>query len=987
MGTLNRERVGKALRTHWRALTLIGALLLAWTLAGFFWVPQLAHTGITNYVQRDLGRHVALGDIAFNPYTLTMEIRDFALAEADDTPIASFSLLRVNAEFIATLLHRAWTLKELRLEQPRVAVRLDASGSLNLARLVPPKQPDAPAAKPGVPALRIGRLAIVDGSIDYDDRTRSTPFHATLSPIEFSLDDFRTTPAHETVYHFDAVTLAGEKLAWSGAFSVQPLGSSGEFSIAALRAQTIAAYLEDLLPFVLPSGQVDLAGSYRLALDGAVNLDLTLPQITLRDVAIAPRGEADAAPWITLPAVAISGTTLALPQRRIHVEEIGVSGAGIRAWREEDGGLNLARLAPAAATPPAATPVTAPVAAAAPAGNPWELSVARVKLEDATLDFEDRSIEPAGRLKLAPVTLSLDGYTLAAGAPLTLGAQVGFDGQGRVTAQGTLTPSPLAADLELEVADFALASLQPWVASATALRIETGSLGAKARLRVLPAPKRGESKLDVRGSMQVVDLLTRDATWKQELIRWQRLDVQGIDFRQTPDRLDIDTIRARKPYGRVVIGSDRSLNIARVLAGPVGTALPPPGKDAQPAAAPAAPRMPMRIRRVLIEDGTADFADFSVQPNFAAAILGLDGDITGLSSDPASRAKVALKGSVDRHAPVEIKGEVNLLAATVYTDIALGFHNMELTTFNPYSGKFAGYDIAKGKLSTDLKYHIDNRQLDAQHHIVLDQLEFGTATGSKDAVPLPVKLAVALLKDRNGVIDIDLPVSGSLDDPKFRIGPIVWKALIGLLRKIVTSPFALLGSLVGGGADLAQVEFAAGSAALAPAEQDKLGKLAKALYDRPQLRLDIPLETLSPADDAALAQTAFEDAVTAATPAAAVKDKPPRLAALEALYTKAFGAQPVYPSTAAQAGTDTAGADAAGADVAGIRIAWLEAQLAPKYVATPRQRAALGRSRADAVQAAILADGQVAAERVFLTERQSGQGGAADGARMELQVE
>jgi hypothetical protein len=982
MGTLNREQVGKTLRAHWRALTLIVALLLAWTLAGFLWVPRLARTAITNYVQRDLGRQVTLGDIAFNPYTLTVEIHDFALAEADDTPIASFSLLRVNAQSISSLLHRAWTLKELRIEQPLVAVRLDESGSLNLARLVPPKKPDAPAAKPAaMPAIRIGRLAIVDGSVDYDDRTRATPFHATLRPIEFSLDDFRTAPAHETAYHFDAVTLAGEKLAWSGAFSVQPLGSSGEFNVIGLRAKTIAAYLHDVLPFALPSGQVDLGGSYRLALDGALSLDLTLPQIALRDMAIAPGGEAGAAPWITLPAVAISGTTLALPQRRIHVEEIGISGAGVTAWREEDGGLNLARLAPTAAAPPVAgTPVTAP------ASDPWELSVARVDLKNATLDFEDRSIKPAGRLKLTPVEANLGGYTLAAGAPLTLEASVGFDGHGRVTTKGTLTPSPLAADLELEVADFALAPLQPWVASVTALRIETGSLGANARLRLRPAPKRGESKL-----------LTRDATWKQELIRWQQLDMQGIDFRQAPDRLDIDTIRARKPYGRVVIGSDRSLNIARVLAGPVGTVLSPPpaeesgdaqpsAKNAQPAVSPAAPRMPMRIRRVLIEDGTADFADFSVQPNFAAAILGLNGDITGLSSDPASRARVALKGSVDRHAPVEISGEVNLLAATVYTDIALGFHNMELTTFNPYSGKFAGYDIAKGKLSTDLKYHIENRQLDAQHHIVLDQLEFGTATGSKDAVPLPVKLAVALLKDRSGVIDIDLPVSGSLDDPKFRIGPIVWKAFIGLLRKIVTSPFALLGSLVGGGADLAQVEFAAGSAVLVPQEQDKLGKLAKALYDRPQLKLDIPLETLSPADDAALGQAAFEAAVTAAGPVAAAKGKPPRLAALEALYTQAFGAKPVYPSTSGVAGAD-AGTDAARADVAGAQIAWLEAQLAPKYVATPRQRAALGRSRADAVQSAILADGQVAAERVFLTERQSGQGGATDGARMELKLE
>ncbi|MFO1400193.1 MAG: DUF748 domain-containing protein [Steroidobacteraceae bacterium] len=389
--------------------------------------------------------------------------------------------------------------------------------------------------------------------------------------------------------------------------------------------------------------------------------------------------------------------------------------------------------------------------------------------------------------------------------------------------------------------------------------------------------------------------------------------------------------------------------------------------------------MPLGIRRVLIEDGKVDFADHSVQPDFAAGILALNGSVTGLSSDPQSRATVALKGSVDRYAPVDVGGQVNLLAADAYSDIALSFRNMELTTFNPYSGKFAGYSIAKGKLTTELKYHVEHRRLEAQHHVVLDQLEFGAATASKDAVPLPVKLAVALLKDRNGVIDIDLPVSGSLDDPKFRIGPIVWKAVMGLMRRIVTAPFALLGSLFGGGADLQYVQFAAGSATLAPAEQDRLGKLVKALAERPQLRLDIPLQALGAADDAALADAAFEAAVAAVPPPKGRPPANPRLAALTALYVQMMGAKPEFPEPAAGAAPPP--------DPAAAQVAWLEAQLRPKYAATAEQRAQLARARADAVQGAVLAGGQVPPERVFLTERASGAGGEAGSVRMELKLE
>jgi len=188
-----------------------------------------------------------------------------------------------------------------------------------------------------------------------------------------------------------------------------------------------------------------------------------------------------------------------------------------------------------------------------------------------------------------------------------------------------------------------------------------------------------------------------------------------------------------------------------------------------------------------------DFADLSVKPNFATGIQKLEGSITGLSSQPKSRAHIDLHGSVDQFAPVSIVGDVNVLGAALYTDLTMSFHNIELSTFNPYSGKFAGYNISKGKLSTDLHYLVDGRKLDAQHHIVVDQLEFGDKTESKDAVSLPIKLAVALMKDRNGVIDLNLPVNGSLDDPQFKLGPIIWKVFVNILEKAVTAPFALLG--------------------------------------------------------------------------------------------------------------------------------------------------------------------------------------------------
>ncbi len=224
--------------------------------------------------------------------------------------------------------------------------------------------------------------------------------------------------------------------------------------------------------------------------------------------------------------------------------------------------------------------------------------------------------------------------------------------------------------------------------------------------------------------------------------------------------------------------------------------------------------MPMSIKKIAVKGGLANFADLSVTPNFSAGIQDLQGTVLGLSSAPDSRAKLDLHGEVDAFSPVAITGEVNILSAALYTDVSMNFRNIELSMFNPYSGKFAGYDISKGKLTTELHYKIVGRKLDAQHHIIIDQLEFGDKTASKQAVSLPIKLAVALLKDRHGVIDLNLPVGGSLDDPNFRVAPIIWKVFVNILEKAVTAPFALLGALFGGGPDLQFIDFKPGAVGL-----------------------------------------------------------------------------------------------------------------------------------------------------------------------------
>ncbi|HXN09808.1 MAG TPA: DUF748 domain-containing protein, partial [Steroidobacteraceae bacterium] len=798
---------------------------------------------------------------------------------------------------------------------------------------------------------------------------------------------FRTAPSFENRYRFSARTSAQERLDWSGEFSLQPLGSSGEFQITALKAATIAAYLQDALPFTLGSGSIDLSGAYHYATGAHGGLSLQLPSLKVHALTIGPR-IADAtseSPWIALPELDVTDTALDLDARRVAVGQVSLSNPALRVWREPDGSLNLLRLLGASGpgTGPS-TAATAAAPAAAPAAPAWNYTLGLLRIDAGSVDAEDRTVKPAVALRLAPIGLRLLHYSSEPGAPLALELKTGIGDSGQFSSQGSIVLSPFHATLDFSLSGLDLPAFQPYVALSTQMTVYRGRLAGDGHVEYTAASPqqtsvKGPPTLKLALKAQLTDLATRDTVQDTDFISWRALRLTNLRYQQHPDALEIARIGLSGANGRVIIGADGQLNVVQVLstpgaqAAPAGTARPAEAARAPP----AAPAMPVRIGRIDIEDGAVAFSDHSVQPNFSAAILGLHGAIVGLSSDPAARAKVDLNGSVDQYAPVVIKGEINPLAAASYTDIGMNFSNIELTTFNPYSGKFAGYSIAQGKLTTELHYHVENRKLQASHHVVIDQLEFGAATESKQAVPLPIKLAVSLLKDRNGVIDLQLPVDGSLDDPSFHIAPIVWKLLEGLLRKIVTAPFALLGSLFGGGADLAFVDFPPGSTMLAPDQAAKLAQLAKALIERPQLKLDIPLHALNADDDLALEHAALEQALRAAQlPPPPKRGSGPVVSPLLALYRSQFQTEPEYP-----------GDIAAGPPGDSARAIWLEQQLLPQFAPGPEQRDELGRARAQAAQSGILGIEGLGAERVFLTDRTSGASGPDGAVRMELKLQ
>ncbi len=959
------------------------AVLVVYALLGFWLVPRLVTSNLHQIVHDRYHRDLTLGDVRFNPFTLRLEIDKFALPDGDGGPLLAFDRLTVRVAWVS-LLRLAPDVALIALDAPNVRVVRRADGRVNLLDLVPPPDPKAPpspspAAPP--PRLYIGELSVRDGAAVVIDQKRATPLTLAFHPITFTLRDF-STRSEGNAYSLAATSTRGEGFEWRGTFGLSPLASQGTYALTGLRAATLTDVAAGQLPFDLSSGELGLKGSYALSERGeALSLEADLAELVVSSLGIRVHGATEDA--MLVPRLAVTGTHVDLAAQSVSVGHVSLEQAKIHALRSADGKINLLQLAPAGGA--SAEPATP--APAAPAAKPWTIAVPDIRISAADVTFEDHVPRGTATVHVAPIDVSVANFASPAAKALDVEFKATVNDSGQLAAKGTFALQPLAAQLSVSATTLALGALQPYLDGPTALVIDGGTAGLTGTVALAP-----NGSLQFDGGASIDGVATSDRDLHQDFVKWRSLQFNGVHVRTAPLAVKVREIAVHGPYARVAIGPNGVSNLKEVL-DPKGAAADAaaaaarasagkaaaaePAEPAEPAApkakAPPPPghALPVEIAVVRIDGGSVNFADLSIKPNFSAGIQQLGGTVKGLSGSADSRAAIDLKGQVDEYSPVTISGTVNYLSAVSHLDLNVSFRNMELTALSPYSGHFAGYAIERGKMTADLNYKVEGRQLDAKHKIVINQLQLGEKVDSPDATGLPVKLAIALLKDRNGVIDLDLPVNGSLDDPKFKIAPLVWKVVVNLIAKAVTAPFKLLGSLFGGGEELSYVDFAAGSAALDDANQAKLKTLVKALDARPALSVDVPLASQPDGDRAALAAARWQSDLATRARArlgahagdAGAVDKllaTPKdyRALLEDAYREAFGHRADIPKPPADA--------PAAADPNGPAIAWLEGELKGRIAIGDDELAALAKARADAVQAALIGGTGIDPGRVFV---------------------
>jgi len=541
-----------------------------------------------------------------------------------------------------------------------------------------------------------------------------------------------------------------------------------------------------------------------------------------------------------------------LAAHSVHLGAVTASGAQIDLARNRHGEFAIAQKLPVFADSKADAGKDAP-------STPWTTTVDKVELSKFGARVDDAGTGIKVNVQDARLSLHNASNDMKQELPFELG--VGLREGGLLTASGQFVPGTGAVDAQLNLKQLALAPVQPLLAQHLKLKLAGGAVSGSGRLTTGGgAPK--APKLRYVGGVDIAGLVLNETDGKR-FASWKSVRADKLTASVGPDFVDIPELRVVEPNAQLIIENDRSLNAQRLLVKAPEPATAPAPATATATAPAADAGFPVRVRRVRLQNAKLDFADLSLRPQFAAKIYELNGVVTGLSTRRDARSQIELDGRIDEFGLARVRGQLNPFAPTDNTDLNVVFKNVDMVSASPYTMKFAGYKVAEGKISLDLQYKVRNRQLDGTNQIVLDKLTLGERIDSPDALKLPLELALAILKDSDGRIDLGLPVSGDMNDPQFSYGALIWKAVGNVLTKIVTAPFRALGNLLGISADkLEAIDFDAGSAVLLPPEREKLKQVAHILAKREQLKLAVPGQ-YSDTDGAALRAQAVRRAVAA----------------------------------------------------------------------------------------------------------------------------
>ena len=838
-------------------LLLILITLLLWQ------TPRLVQRYLPGWLAEHYGLQLTLGEIDVGLRNPSLSLGATALLDAKQQTIIGFEQLFITPNLQASWQQKGVVLSAVTLTKPVVLLQrlADKKGEVRLnltdalATLLAPAPSPEPETARAPLLVDIASVNVTDGHVRYQDqRKESEPGWLpplNLEKVTLKLDNLRTEANHPTAYQLNAAINGKSSLAAHGKLDVMSGMGQGKASLKQVDLKPFAPLWAPYLKLDLAKGHANAEVEYQLKegkqgvlwqlSKGKLTLDnwqlkkhkgdefARFGQLALSDLAVDGQKQSLQIGKVTLQQPLLKATLN--PQQELDLADLLIEQAPAKPAK---GAHAANEVANNAAPKSAQQAKTADNGKKHGADKPWQWQIKQILIDKGDLTLTESSSGKPQARQLSGLKLALGPLGSKGEQPskLTLATQFNQSSPLAFDGQLTLTPFTLSGDINQQGLPLTLA--QPYLADLVRIKVQNGLLSSKTRLDLATTAQGDLSKLTLQGGLDVNGLKVVDRADNQRLLEFNTLALTGLTYDGISQQMRIKDIALNKPFARIEINEDGTTNLQQLL-------LPQPAaaKSTEAKAGSKAPDFRFTIDQLRTDQGNLRFADRSLSQDFVADIASLGGQSRHISNIPGQRSDLAFNGKVDRYAPVTIRGGTNLLVANPILDIAVAFHNLELTTFTPYSGTYAGYAIDKGQLSMKLHYKLEGNRLEGDNDITIKKLQLGEKIKSDQAKDLPLGLAIALLSDANGVIQMNLKVKGDLDQPDFSIGNIFWDVLGNTLSKAITSPFSLLASLADGTEDLDELPFLPGDPDLTPTQQEKLVKLAQALKDRPKLSMNI----------------------------------------------------------------------------------------------------------------------------------------------------
>ena len=789
----------------------------------------------------------------------SVDLSDLRLADQNGAKLLQLASLHAVLGDVQPLVQRV-QLESLTLVQPQLQLARDRAGRLNLAALLAPRAPAQTAPTPAAPTpagtadwhLALTHFALQEGQVQWHDAAVA-PAAALVLGADLTVNNvaWPLDPAHAAAFS-GALTLSGSATKTAALkFQGSVTGAAGTASatVSDLDLALAAPYVSRfLVPGVKGTLEAQVSTDWQ-----ADKLTVQVPRAALRDGALTAPGAAAA--QTALPSfkqLELKDVAMDLQSRQLRVGSLALRAPQLSLQRDAQGQWQFERwLKPQPATPAAPRGGTAKPA--------WAVSVADLRLADGAVSLRDQQPVRPAYLALSGLQLQAAHLTLDGKQPAALHVRVavgsGLTDPGTLKFDGSAMWAPMRLDGQLDARQLPAHVVAPYLLDKVNLDLLRADASFKGRVHYADAPTgpewlvRGDGAVDdvkVNSYQPVQSTGGTGAEPPDTLLSWTSLALPGIVARQKaglPPQVQMGDVALSDFFMRLIVNPQGRLVLQDVVKG--NNSAPNDAPAASAAQAPGAASGPQIVMGPIhLINGQVAFSDRFIKPNYSAELSELNGSLGRISTQPVdgvpATAMLVLHGRAQGSASLDVSGNVNPLARPLALDIQAKVRDLELSPLSSYAIRYAGYGIERGRLSVDVAYRVTpDAQLSATNHLVLNQLTFGDAVPDAPA-SLPVKLVTALLSDRDGVINLNLPISGSLDDPQFSIWPVVWKILGNLVTKVLTAPFSLFsGGDDGAGTDLSNVLFEPGTARITASGMQGLDRLASELLQRPTLDLTI----------------------------------------------------------------------------------------------------------------------------------------------------